>query len=49
MNQEERRQKIDSILEKVKRHGRMSSNGIPIELWMDAQDGKSGTSVPRKN
>lgn len=42
MNQEERKQKIDSILEEVKRHGRMSSNGIPIELWMDAQDGKPG-------
>ena len=34
MNQEERKQKIDSILEEVKRHGRMSGNGIPIELWM---------------
>lgn len=42
MNQEERKQKIDSILEKVKRHGRMSGKGIPIELWMDAQDGKPG-------
>ena len=34
MNQEERKQKIDSILEEVKRHGRMSGNGIPIELWI---------------
>lgn len=42
MNQEERKQKIDSILEGVKRHGRMSGNGIPIELWIDAQDGKPG-------
>ena len=42
MNQEERKQKIDSILEEVKRHGRMSGNGIPIELWIDAQDGKPG-------
>lgn len=42
MNQEERKQKIDSILEEVKRHGRMTGNGIPIELWIDAQDGKPG-------
>ena len=42
MNQEERKQKIDSILEGVKRHGRMTGNGIPIELWIDAQDGKPG-------
>lgn len=42
MNQEERKQKIDSILEGVKRHGRITGNGIPIELWIDAQDGKPG-------
>lgn len=42
MDQEERKQKIDSILEQVKRHGRLSGNCIPIELWIDAQDGKPG-------
>ena len=42
MDQEERKQKIDSILEQVKRHGRLSGNGIPIELWIDAQGGKPG-------
>lgn len=41
MNQEERKQKIDSILEGVK-HGRMTGNGIHIELWIDVQDGKPG-------
>ena len=38
MNQEERKQKIDAIL------GRTQSgrNGIPVELWLAAEDGKPG-------
>lgn len=42
MNKEERQQKIDSILEKVKKRGKISGNGIPINLWIDAQNGKPG-------
>ncbi len=42
MNKEERQQKIDAILEKVKKSGRISCNGIPINLWIDAQNGKPG-------
>ena len=42
MNREERQQKIDAILEKVKKNGKISGNGIPINLWIDAQNGKPG-------
>lgn len=42
MNKEERQQKIDAILEKVKKNGKISGNGIPINLWIDAQNGKPG-------
>lgn len=37
MNQEERQQKIDSIMSKVKKN-RVSGKGIPIELWIIGQD-----------
>ena len=42
MNQEERRQKIDTIMSEIKRKGHLSDNGIPIELWIDAPYGKPG-------
>ena len=41
MKQEERRQKIDGILSEVKKI-RVSGNGIPIELWISAENEKPG-------
>ena len=42
MNQEERKQKIDSILGTIK--PKMEFPGIPIELWLAAEQGKPGES-----
>lgn len=32
MNKEKRQQKIDTIMSRVKKNGRISGNGIPINL-----------------
>ena len=40
MTEEERQQKIDTILGAIK--GQVDYPDIPIELWIDAQNGQPG-------